>query len=80
MEQRRDYYVYGHYIKDTNELFYIGKGTGRRSTAMTKNDRSKNWFNFVNNRQVYSVILFSGLTEKEAFEKEEYLISIVPVS
>ena len=26
----KGYYVYGYYILDTNELFYIGKGTKYR--------------------------------------------------
>lgn len=78
-EIRRDFYVYGVYLKEDNRLFYIGKGTGKRIKSYSKSDRSKGWFDFVNGREFYSVILFSGLSNKEALEKEKELISIVPV-
>ena len=65
------YYVYGHYFKDTDELFYIGKGSGARST---KNDRSENWKNAVADREWYVKLLCENLTNAEALDLEQKLI------
>jgi hypothetical protein len=65
------YYVYGHYFKDTDELFYIGKGSGARST---KNDRSANWKHAVADREWYVKILHDNLTNSEALDLEQNLI------
>lgn len=64
------FYVYGHYAVDTNELFYIGKGTGNRH----KNKRRRNvyWNNIVNKHGFRSEILIDNLLEDEAF-LQEYL-------
>lgn len=65
MYERNNYYVYGQYLKGTNQLFYIGKGTGRRALSNKKSDRSQRWKDFVLDREIYSVILFSNLTERK---------------
>ena len=37
------YYVYEWYIEDTNEIFYVGKGTGNRVISMkNRNSYFKN--------------------------------------
>lgn len=68
-------YVYGHYKADTNELFYIGKGIGRR--AWSKSGRNRHW-KFVANKHGFIVkILHDNLTDEEAFTKEKELITEV---
>jgi hypothetical protein len=66
------FYVYGHFTKDTDELFYIGKGTAGRylSTA----DRSKSWQAIVVSRGFVARILHCDLIEVDAIEKETQLI------
>lgn len=67
------YYVYGHYTKDTNELFYVGKGTGNR--AWVSNNRSKAWHRVADVRGFVYKILFDRLEEGAALEIENKLIS-----
>lgn len=67
-----DYYVYGHYTKVGNNLFYIGKGRGKRKDS--KHSRSISWNNFVEENEWYSCILFSGLTEQDALRKESLML------
>jgi hypothetical protein len=68
-----DYYVYAHRRNDTGNRFYIGKGRLRR--AWLVNGRGTHWARIVA-RHGYTVeILSSGLSEKEAVEKEKELIA-----
>lgn len=69
------FYVYGHYTADTNELFYIGKGT--RDRAWTSHRRSAYWHNKVNKHKRIVKILYDNLTEEEALNKEKELIAEV---
>lgn len=62
------YYVYLHYRLDTNTVFYVGKGKGRR--AFTKKSRNNHWNNIVNKCGYRVEIIKEGLTEKEAFDLE----------
>ena len=75
MEKDNKYYVYGHYYRESNEIFYIGKGTRDRATTIA--NRSKNWKLAVENKSWYSVILFSGMSNFTALEKEEELIKLL---
>ena len=71
------YYVYEWYIEDTNEIFYVGKGTGNRVTSMKnrnsyfKNIRKKYKCNyrilkyFKNENDAYNYELKRGLELKE---------------
>ena len=71
------YYVYEWYIEDTNEIFYVGKGTGNRVTSMKnrnsyfKNIRKKYKCNyrilkyFRNENDAYNYELKRGLELKE---------------
>lgn len=75
------YYTYAHYTKDTNKLFYIGKGTfDRQSTfkrANAKVGRNNYWHNKVKKHDGFTVkILACWKNEQEAFCHEEFLISI----
>ncbi len=63
-----NFYVYGHYALDTDELFYIGKGIGNR--YISKHGRSEYWNRIVNKHGYKGVIFKDGLKETEAFEKE----------
>lgn len=65
-------YVYGHYKADTDELFYIGKGTGKR--AWVKQSRNPYWHNIVNKHGLTVKIIEDGLTEEEAYNREKVLI------
>ena len=68
-------YVYGHYKADTGELFYIGKGTGRR--AWEKSDRNPYWRHTEAKHGFQVRILEDNLTEEEALDKEKQLIAEV---
>lgn len=82
--QRVRYYIYGHYTKDTNILFYIGKGTilnlttekqiSRYARAYHKSNRNKYWNNVVNKHGFYVKILFEYNNEVDCFNKERDLI------
>jgi hypothetical protein len=64
------FYTYIHIRPDTNEPFYVGKGKGGRHK--TKSGRNQHWHNIVNkNNGIFeSKILFEGLSEEEALNKE----------
>lgn len=66
------FYVYGHFTADTDELFYIGKGSAGRYKS--SNDRSSSWNNLVKQRGFVAKILIPNLIEKEALDKESELI------
>ena len=65
-------YVYGHYKADTGELFYIGKGTGKR--AWSTKDRNNRWMYTVDKHGIEVKILYKNLSEEDAFQKEMELI------
>lgn len=67
------YYVYGHYRKDTNLLFYVGKGKNKR--AWDKNSRNKYWHHIVNKVGYEVDIIYKNLTEEQAFKNEIALIT-----
>jgi hypothetical protein len=74
------FYTYAHYTKDTNEIFYIGKGSVNKQTvyrrALAKNGRNCYWNNKVKKHGGYKVeILAHWETEEEAFDHEKLLIS-----
>lgn len=66
-------YVYGHYKVDTGELFYIGKGTGKR--AWSKKKRNRYWYDVVANHEYEVRIIEDDLTEEQAFSREKELIA-----
>lgn len=72
LDQQKRYYVYAWYTKDTNEIFYIGKGTGKR--YLTRKRENKFFMNVLNAHDSDSFILKDGLSEKEAFDLEIILI------
>lgn len=66
------FYVYAHIRLDTNKVFYVGKGKGKR--AFSKSSRNKYWHN-ITRKTKYSVeIIATNLTEKDAFDLEQKTI------
>ena len=67
------YYVYAWYIKDTDEVFYIGKGTGKR--YLTRKRENSYFMKMLNSHDCEPRIIKNHLTEKEAFELEKEMIA-----
>ena len=65
-------YIYLHRRNDTGEVFYVGKGTGKR--AYQKTDRNQHWHNVVNKAGFTAEIIVKGLTDAEAYWAEPLLI------
>jgi len=68
------FYVYIHKRKDTNSIFYVGKGKDRR--AWSTRSRNPHWVNTVNKYGYIVEIIHQGLTEKEAFNLEISTIAL----
>lgn len=67
------FYVYHHIRKDTNEVFYVGKG--KEGRAFSKSNRNKHWHN-INNKCGFTIdIISEGLSEDEAFDLEKQEIA-----
>lgn len=66
--------VYAHYTSDTNELFYIGKGTEFRAKQFGKTNRNDYWNKVANKHGVRVKILSKNLSEQEAFSYEKEMI------
>lgn len=70
-------YIYKHTRNDTNEVFYIGIGSGKTyKRAYKKTGRNKFWQNIVNKTSYTVTILEDGLSWEEACTKEIELIKI----
>ena len=65
------FYVYLH-SKPSGEIFYVGKGTGKR--AWSRNLRNRHWRHIVDCHGFVVKIHTYGLTESQAFELEKQLI------
>ena len=63
-----NYYLYRHIRLDTNEVFYIGIGTGKR--AYSKFSRNRYWKHIVNNTDYEVEIVIDNLHRLEAEAKE----------
>lgn len=72
MEQKNRYYVYGHYFKGSNTLFYIGKGTGRRCSSV--GSRGKKWYEATLDKDWYYSIIESNLSFSDSLILESELI------
>ena len=66
------YYVYEWYIKDTNEVFYVGKGKGNRYKAA--GHKNKKFLEIYNTNSCDVRFVKKDLTENEAFKLEIQLI------
>lgn len=68
-----NYYVYFHINPLKNEIFYVGKGKGKR--AFEKGSRRGDYWNRVVKKYGYIIdIVEDNLTEQEAFEREMFYI------
>lgn len=71
---RKRYYVYVWLIKETQEVFYVGKGTGKR--YLTKKRQENQVFSeMAENQECEPKIIKNHLTEKEAFDLEKEVIA-----
>lgn len=67
------YYTYAHIRLDTNAIFYIGKGIGRRLNR--KDNRNKYWKHIVEKHGFKAIKLSEWDNENEAFAHEKALIT-----
>ena len=72
MEERR-FYVYEWYIEDTDEVFYVGKGTGNRLNEV--HNRNKYFNNVYNKYKCLVRKVQENLTNEEACELERKQIA-----
>lgn len=68
-----NYYVYEYYIKDTDEVFYVGKGKNKRYKDMS--NRNKFFKDMYNSHKCSVRKVYNNLSEYDAFEKEKELIN-----
>jgi hypothetical protein len=70
---RADYLVYTHTRPDTNEIFYVGKGTGKRMKCRT--NRNIHWQRIVDKANGFKYdVIAKNLTEQEALNFEILMI------
>lgn len=69
--QNKIFYVYEWYNVDTNEVFYVGKGCGKR--YQDKTHRNKLFLDYIEHNSVNSRIIAYFEDEDKAYEYEEYL-------
>lgn len=67
-----NYYVYLHIRKSNGKPFYVGKGSGYRSTSRA--GRNFLWKLTAKKHGFDVILLEENLTEEEAYEREEYWI------
>ena len=72
MDNERLYYVYIWYITETNEVFYVGKGKGRRYRQVS--GRNKFFMDMYTSHNCNVKKIYENLTEDEAFQKEQETI------
>lgn len=66
------YYVYIWYFTETNEVFYVGKGKGRRYRQIS--GRNKFFMDMYKSHNCNVKKIYESLTESEAFQKEQETI------
>lgn len=66
---KSNFYVYEHIRKDSNSVFYVGKGSYKRARA--KNCRNRYWHHIVNKHGFEVRFVAKDLTEELAFLVEE---------
>ena len=68
------YYIYQHRSADTNEIFYVGKGKGKRFCNQIK--RSEYWKRYVAKHGFVPEIIQDGFDEELAFFAEAECIDV----
>lgn len=71
-EKENNYYVYLHRKADTNEVFYVGKGCGKRAEAKT--GRNIFWKNIYAKHGRIVGYVEKGMSEDAAYDLEVELI------
>ena len=66
------FYVYEWYNTDTKEVFYVGKGCGKRYTETAH--RNQKFLDYINSHNVESRIVINNLTEEENNELEKIYV------
>tara|TARA_R110002126_G_scaffold172712_1_gene321496 strand:- start:1155 stop:1646 length:492 start_codon:yes stop_codon:yes gene_type:complete len=66
-----EYYVYGHYTKDSGELFYIGVGTGHR---LNHKGRNRYWKNIVAKHGYEAKKMLTGFKDRDKAVKYEIIL------
>jgi len=75
--QPTEFYVYAHRKASSREIFYIGKGKGKRAFEEDRNDL---WKKTKKKHGLLVQILCSGLVESDAFELEMLAIEMCGAS
>jgi hypothetical protein len=70
----KDFYVYLHRKATTGEVFYVGKGQGKRLYGYSA--RNRHWHHVANKHGFTAHIVEDGLQEWAAFELERDLIAL----
>lgn len=70
-----NFYVYVHTRNDTGEVFYVGKGSGRRAFVRGRTERSQYWTRIAAKHGFTALILERFQNEDDAFCMERYLIA-----
>ncbi len=68
------FYTYMHTRNDTNEVFYIGKGSKRR--PRDKSNRNRHWHYIVNKHGYTVTVLAAWDKEQDALDHEKFLITV----
>lgn len=72
-------YVYRHVRLDTNEVFYVGRGTVYKAPyerAKDRSSRNKHWKHIVGQTEYRIDIIMEGITVEESKEKEIEFIAL----
>lgn len=67
-DENRKYYVYIHINEETNQVFYVGKGTKYR--ALSDSNRNTNWLEYTKNNYWRVEFVKMNLTHQEAMDLE----------
>lgn len=70
----KKYYVYAWFNEDTEEIFYIGSGSGKRFSVKNYGSRNQKFIDYYNSHNCDVMFLEVQLTLEEALEKESKYI------
>lgn len=74
LNNTKDYYVYSHIRNDNNQVFYVGKGRGKR--CRSKQGRSASWHDIANNNGYTIKLIDKNLSEQRALNVERLTIAL----
>lgn len=77
-DKTRKYYVYTWRIAGTDEVIYVGKGTGNRYKI--KKRENSYFMKMIETHDCVPEIIIDGLTEEEAFDYEKMMIAVYRAS